>query len=199
MDQLRGAAQVRQVAQGRAAVVEHEAHGLDRVVRHGEGLHGHVLDLEVAARAEELPVAVLAQALALAPQDFRRERIAVDGQRSVFAAEHLQAAGVVAVLVREQHAVEFLGAEARLFQAHDDLARAQARVDQQPAVVGGQEGAVARAAAAQDGEGEHACVLSSHHCSRAQTRKSDFRRCAVWWVPSTRQRATTPRPDYRRP
>ena len=139
--------------------MEHEAHGFDRVVRHGEGLHGHVLDLEVPARAEEPPVAVLAQALALAPQDFRRQRVAVDGQRRVLAAEHLQATGVVAVLVGEQDAVEFLGFDPGLFQAHDDLARAQARVDQQSALVGGDERTVARAAAAQDGEGEHACLI----------------------------------------
>ena len=43
-----------------------------------------------------------------------------------------------------------------LRQPRDDLPRAQARVHEQAAFVGRDERAVARAAAAQDGEGKHA-------------------------------------------
>ena len=51
VDELGGEAEVRQITQRRRAVVEHVADRINRVVRHGEGLDRHVLDLEVAARS----------------------------------------------------------------------------------------------------------------------------------------------------
>ena len=74
--------EVRQITQRRRAVMEHEADGIDRIVRHGERLDRHVLDLEIAARGEQMPVAVFAQAVALAAQGFGGERVAVNRQPS---------------------------------------------------------------------------------------------------------------------
>ena len=65
---------------------------------------------------------------------------------------------MVAMFVREKDAVELVGGEAQLGETRDGLTRAQTGIDEQPAIPGGQQGAVARAAAAEDREGEHACV-----------------------------------------
>jgi hypothetical protein len=48
-----------------------------------------------------------------------------------------------------------LGGDATLLKADDDLARAQSTIDQNPAVIGGDESAIPSAAAAEHGQTEH--------------------------------------------
>jgi hypothetical protein len=77
-----------------------------------------------------------------------------------FAAENFEAADMIAVLVRNQDTVELLGRDAALFQAQDQLARAQAAIDQNFTMIGREKGAVARAAAAEHRDTEH-CSISN--------------------------------------
>jgi hypothetical protein len=47
------------------------------------------------------------------------------------------------------------GGDAALFQSDDNLARAQSAIDQNAAMIGGNEGTVPGAAAAEHGQAEH--------------------------------------------
>jgi hypothetical protein len=55
----------------------------------------------------------------------------------------------------KKQTVELLGGDATLLKADDDLARAQYTIDQNPAVIGGNESAIPGAAAAEHGQTEH--------------------------------------------
>jgi hypothetical protein len=65
------------------------------------------------------------------------------------------------VLVREQHAIELLGRDAALLQPNDNLPRAQSAIDQNFAVISGEEGGIPGAAAAEHGETEHVSYLAT--------------------------------------
>ena len=69
---------------------------------------------------------------------------------------------MVAMLVREEHAIELARRDSALFKPEDELARTQATIDQQPAMIGGDERAISRAAAAEHGQCEHASISSGH-------------------------------------
>jgi hypothetical protein len=62
---------------------------------------------------------------------------------------------VIAMLMCKKQTVELLGSNATLLKADDDLARAQSTIDQNPAVIGGNERAIPGAAAAEHGQAEH--------------------------------------------
>jgi hypothetical protein len=62
---------------------------------------------------------------------------------------------VIAMLVRKKQAIELLGGDATSLKPDDDLARAQPTIDQNPAVIGGNETAIPGAAAAEHGQAEH--------------------------------------------
>jgi hypothetical protein len=62
---------------------------------------------------------------------------------------------VVAVLVREEDAVELRRSDSALLEAPNNLARAQAAVDQEPAMIGRDERAISRAPAAEHRQTEH--------------------------------------------
>jgi hypothetical protein len=64
-----------------------------------------------------------------------------------FPGKHFEAANVIAMFVGEEDAIELVGSDCALCEAQDKLSRAQSAVDQQPAVIGRNEGAVSRAAA----------------------------------------------------
>jgi len=57
--------------------------------------------------------------------------------------------------MRKKQTVELLVGDATLLKADDDLARAQSAIDQDPAMIGCYQGAVAGAAAAEHGQTEH--------------------------------------------
>ena len=62
---------------------------------------------------------------------------------------------MVAMLVGDEDAIERLRGDAEIFQTRDDLARAQPAIHEEAASIGLDEGAIARAAATEDGETEH--------------------------------------------
>ena len=64
------------------------------------------------------------------------------------------------MLVSQQDAIELLRGNPALFQAQNDLTRAQATIDENLPVIGRDQRAVPRAAAAKHGETEHARYLA---------------------------------------
>ena len=72
-----------------------------------------------------------------------------------FSAKHFEAANVIAMFVGEENAIELVGSDAALGQAQDKLARAQAAIDEQPAMIGRDERAVPGAPAPEHRQCEH--------------------------------------------
>jgi len=81
-------------------------------------------------------------------------RVAIN-RKGKFPAKHLQPANVIAMLMSEKQSIELFGGDAALLKPDDDLARAQSAIDQNPAVIGGNESAIPGAAAAEHGQAEH--------------------------------------------
>ena len=67
---------------------------------------------------------------------------------------------MIAVLVGEEDAIELVGSDSALGQAQDELARAQTSVDQEPAMIGRDQGAVSRAPAAEHRQSEHVRLVA---------------------------------------
>ena len=85
-----------------------------------------------------------------------------------FAAKHLQPADVVAMLVGEKDAIEFVRGDPAEREAENELARAQAAVDEQPAMVGRDQRAVSGASAPEHRQTKHFRLLAKRTQS-AQT------------------------------
>ena len=86
---------------------------------------------------------------------FGRERVAINRHRK-FPAQDFETTNMIAVLVREQNTVELLRGHPALLETPDELARAQSAVDQNLAMIRGEERAIPGAAAAEHGQTEHA-------------------------------------------
>jgi hypothetical protein len=136
--------------------VKREPDGIDRVVRHRESLHGDVANLELGAGPKDSPIPMSIQRTVGAHR-FGRLRIRVDGNVE-FAAKNFQTANVIAMFVREQNAVDLLRINAALLETKSDLARAEAAVDQNPAMIGRHERAVSGAAAPEHRQTKHAGI-----------------------------------------
>jgi hypothetical protein len=132
--------------------VQGVADWLDRIVGDGKGLNQNIADSEFRSGAKDSPVLVLAQAETT--NGLGRLRVAIDWNGK-FPAKHLQPANVIAMLVRKKQAIELFGGDPTLLKADDDLARAQSPINQNPAVIGGNESAIPGAAAAEHGQTEH--------------------------------------------
>ena len=91
------------------------------------------------------------------PDCFRGERVAIN-RHIKFAAKHFEPANMIAVLVREQNAIKLLGPHLALGETERELPRAQSTINQQPAMIGRDQCAVAAAAAAEHGQTEHAGI-----------------------------------------
>ena len=91
---------------------------------------------------------------------FRGQGIAID-RHVKLPAEHFQTADVIAMFVRQEHAIELRGRHPAKREPHDELARAQAAIDEQSAVIGHDQRAISRAAAAEHREAEHARYITS--------------------------------------
>jgi hypothetical protein len=77
-----------------------------------------------------------------------------------FPAEHFETANMIAVFMGEQHTVELSRADSALLEPERELARAQAAINQKPAMIGRDERAVSCAAAAKHGQCEHVSISS---------------------------------------
>jgi len=72
-----------------------------------------------------------------------------------FAAKNFQSANVIAVFVGEQNAIELLQRDPALLDSERDLARAQPTIDQNFAMISGDERAITGTAAAEHRQTEH--------------------------------------------
>ncbi len=129
---------------------------IDRIVRHGKSLHDNVADREFCAGAKNPPITMSIQR-AIAPDRFGGERVAIN-RHVQFAAENFEPANVIAVLVREQNAIEPVRRHAALFKAQDNLPGAQSAIDKNFTVIGRHKRAVPGTAAAEHGQTEHADI-----------------------------------------
>jgi hypothetical protein len=132
--------------------MESVADGLNGIVWDGKTLDQNIADSELGTSAKDPPVFVLAQAEAT--NGLGRLRIAIN-RKGEFPAKHLQPANVIAMLMSEKQSIELLGGDTALLQPDDDLARAESAIDQNAAVIGGNESAIPGAAAAEHGQAEH--------------------------------------------
>ena len=66
---------------------------------------------------------------------------------------------MIAMLMGEENAVEFVRRDPAEGEPEDELARAQTAVDEQPAMIGREQRAVSSAATAEHGQTEHAGYL----------------------------------------
>ncbi len=111
------------------------------------------LDGKCAARDEEPPIlARLRRGIPL--EHFRREPVAIDRGGELLA-PHIERAGVIAVLVREQHAIDLQRVQAALREPQHDLPRAEPAIHEQARLRRLHQCAIARAAAAEDRDGKH--------------------------------------------
>src|SRR5205809_7273216 len=77
-----------------------------------------------------------------------------------FPAEHFEPANMIAVFVRQEHAIELPRRDSALLEPDHDLSRAESVIDQDPAMIGRDQGAIPRAAAAEHGQSEHARLVA---------------------------------------
>ena len=63
---------------------------------------------------------------------------------------------MVAMLMREENAIQLIRSQTALLKAQQQLARAQAAIDQNLAMIGGHQSAVSPAPAAEHRQAEHA-------------------------------------------
>ena len=70
-------------------------------------------------------------------------------------AKNFKTADVITVFVRENNPVELLRRDATLLQTQHDLPRAETAINENLAMLGGDQGAVSRAPAAEHGQAEH--------------------------------------------
>ena len=77
-----------------------------------------------------------------------------------FPAEHFEPADVIAMFVGEEHAIELPRRDPALLEPDHDLPRAEPAIDQNPAMIGRDQRAISRAAAAEHGQSEHASISS---------------------------------------
>src|SRR6266850_1419501 len=75
---------------------------------------------------------------------------------------------MVAVLVGQENAVEFVRGKPAEREPEEELARAQAAIDEQPAMIGRDQRAIARASAAEHGQTEHARYLANGSAGHKQ-------------------------------
>ena len=136
-------------------------------MRHGECLHGDVANRKLGTSREDAPVAVSLE-WAVATRSFCRQRVAIN-RHIKFAAENFKSANVITMFVRQKHAIQLFGRDPALGQTQYQLSRAQAAIDKNLAMIGCNQGAISRAAAAEHRQSEH-CQISSGHAPVSQIR-----------------------------
>ena len=85
---------------------------------------------------------------------FRGEGVAID-RHVKLPAKHLEPADVIAVLVREEHTIELLGRDPAKPEAMNQLTCTEPAIDEEPAMVGHEQGRISGAATSEHREAEH--------------------------------------------
>lgn len=141
-------ADIGDVAEAAGVVGEDEADGVDGVVLDGEGLDGGFAEGEGLSCFEEFPVSAFDAGFA---DDAGGGVGGVDGDGVLFE-EVFEAADVIAVFVSDEDAGEGGGVDAEELEAGGELFGGEAGIDEDAEAEAIDEGGVATAAAAEDGE-----------------------------------------------
>jgi hypothetical protein len=146
--QLRRVAQIGEDPNRCSSTIQNKGNRINGVVRNIKALYLNVLDGKGVTGLEEPPTGVfikVAAANGVCCLGSGKDR------NSEMAAEHLQAANVIDVFVSDKDAVETSWVDAAISQAFRNLACAQARVDQELALVGRDQITISQAPAAENG------------------------------------------------
>ena len=130
----------------------------DRVMRDRKSLDGDIADGKFRAGPEQAPVAMRCERSA--SNRFRGKRVAIN-RHLIFAAEHFEPANMIAMFVREQDAIELFRRDPAKRETIHDLPRAQSAIDQEPAMIGRDQGRISGAAASEHGQTEHVRSLTN--------------------------------------
>ena len=122
-------------------------------MRHGERLHRDIADRKLSTSRKQPPIPTSLREIA-GSKRFGRESIAVNRQIE-FVAKNFKTADVITVFVRENNPVELLRRDATLLQTQHDLPRAQPAINENLAMLGGDQRAISRAPAAEHDQAEH--------------------------------------------
>src|SRR5215813_9434966 len=133
--------------------MKHEPERIHRVVRHRERLHRDIADRKLSPSRKQSPIPTSLRQTT-GPKRLGREPIAVNRQIE-FVAENFKTANVISVFMRENNAIELLRRDAALLQTQHHLPRAQTTINENLAMMGGNQSAVSRAPAAEHGQAEH--------------------------------------------
>jgi hypothetical protein len=133
--------------------VKHEPERIHGVVRHWERLHGDIADRKLSASPKQSPVPTSLRETT-GSKRLGREPIAINRQLE-FVAENFKTADVISVFMRENNAVELLRRDSTLLQTQHDLPRAQTAINENIAMLGGDQSAVPGAPAAEHDQAEH--------------------------------------------
>jgi hypothetical protein len=132
-------------------VIEHEPDRIVGVVRNGKTVDPEVAQLDRGARFKEPPGG---EGRHLGLEIFRGEPVAID-RNGVALGQHRQTANVVAVFVGEKNGLHIGDGPADRSEPRFDLPGAEPGIDEKTGMLGLEIGAVAAAAAAQNGEMQH--------------------------------------------
>jgi hypothetical protein len=124
--ELGGESQIREEPERGAAMMQNEAEWFHRIVRHRKTLDINVANPEIATRNKQAPVL---RHFLVAAQSFGGEPIAVYRRLEVFAPD-IEAAAVVAVLMRQEDPIDLEWIAADHAQPLESLPRTQAPIDQ---------------------------------------------------------------------
>ena len=133
--------------------MKHKPDRINRVVRYGKRLHRDIADRKLGTGRKQSPVPTSLRETT-ASKRFGREPIAVNRQIE-FVAENFETADVITVFVRDHNPVELLRRHTTLLQTQHDLPRAQAAINENFAVLGGDQRTVSGAPAAEHDQAEH--------------------------------------------
>jgi hypothetical protein len=122
-------------------------------VRHWERLYCDVADRKLSASRKQSPVPASLRET-IGPKRFAGEPVAVNRQIE-FVAENFKTADVITVFVRENNAVELFRRDTALFQTQNDLPRAETAINENLAMISGNQRTVSRAPAAEHSQAEH--------------------------------------------
>lgn len=105
-DQISDAAHIAEHTEAGFLIRDHKAHRIDRIMLHGEALNSQISQLKGATRRHHLPCRTSTEFQA-AQQCFLRERCRIQAEVT-FAAQDLQCAGVILMLMREQDTIKLI-------------------------------------------------------------------------------------------
>lgn len=141
-------ARITQEAEGTLFVSEDKTHGLHRIVRHREGLHGKPVHLEGCSGFENLPRGRIDAAIPHQASGGRR-RINRHGQRLH---QHPQPADVISVLVGQHHPAQRGRIDSAGLHPVHQLLCGESGIDKQAAAAGLDDRRISSTAAAQHDE-----------------------------------------------